>query len=265
MKIYKAGGCLRDEYMGLPIKDWDFAVELDRSHGTIEDNFKYMVGALQDSGYTIFVSTPEFVTVRAHFPRGHEQFGKTTADFVLCRKDGFSSDNRRPDEVFVGTLWDDLARRDFTCNAMAQRMGTDEIIDPFHGRDDIDNKLLRFVGNPMTRIREDALRALRGLRFTITKGFEFDGSSALAIYSEETAELLSAVDIQRVRDELLKMFRHNSLDSMTLLGAIPHWTKDAIFRDNKIKLLPALGRKIAAFDDESDEEQVRMKWWWNHV
>ncbi len=211
---------------------------------TSEEAFETMVTLLEDMGFTIFISNPEFFTVRAHFPSGHQQFGKTTADFVLCRRDGYSSDNRRPDEVFLGTLQDDLARRDFTCNAMAKGMDNDELIDPFHGREDIDNKLLRFVGDPMTRIREDALRALRGLRFAITKGFTLTPMSGEAICQQETAELLTLVSGDRVRDELKQMFSFDTQKSLLLLGDIPQYTRDAIFRDNKIKLLPTLGHKI---------------------
>ena len=118
------------------------------------------------------VRTPEFLTIRAQVPASEAKLLARTkvADFVLCRKDSASGDGRRPDSVEPGTVLDDLARRDFTMNAIARDVQTGEVLDPHGGREDIKWKTLRFVGDPMTRIREDGLRVLRGLRFMITKG-----------------------------------------------------------------------------------------------
>lgn len=255
MNLYAVGGCLRDVYMGIPeeqVKDWDFAVEMVGSYRSARDAFDLMVSDLEGEGFVVFVKNPEFFTIRAHFPRGHKQFGKKTADFVMCRKDGYSSDNRRPDSVEKGNIYDDLARRDFTCNAIARDMRTGEVIDPYNGRQDIDKKLLRFVGDPMDRIKEDGLRALRGLRFSITKGFSLTPTAAFAVCSEETAELLSRQEPQRIWEELTKMFRSDSMATMLLLASgIPEHTRDAIFHDTKLKLLPTLGHKVP--QGETDE------------
>ena len=111
MHIYQVGGSLRDECLGRPCKDFDFSVEAP--------SYEAMREHLVQDGYTIFLEKPEYLTIRARFPKGHPQ-ERVCADFVLCRKDGFYSDGRRPDTVEPGTIYDDLARRDFTMNAMAR-------------------------------------------------------------------------------------------------------------------------------------------------
>lgn len=233
--VFEVGGCVRDSLMGIKSKDIDFAVEAS--------SFDAMRDMLMREGFEIFLETPQFFTIRAHFPRTHEQFGKTTADFVLCRRDGFSSDARRPDEVFVGTLFDDLARRDFTMNAIARTM-TGELIDPFDGQKDIADRKIRFVGEPMERLREDGLRALRALRFSITKGFMIDKPAMKAINSLETAELLASVSTERVREELHKMFLADTIGSLDLLNhVVSRELFRAVFRPG-LKLLPTMGSKV---------------------
>jgi tRNA nucleotidyltransferase/poly(A) polymerase len=235
MRMWKVGGCVRDALLGKESKDIDFAVEAE--------SYEAMLAELEGQGFEIFEPRPLFATVRAHFPRDHEQFGKTTADFVLCRRDGFSSDGRRPDEIFAGTLMDDLARRDFTMNAIALDPESDALIDPFDGQSDILLGVIRFVGDPMTRLREDSLRALRALRFSITKGFTIVPESLVAIESPETAERLVSVSTERVRDELHKMFIHDTPASFALLASVPDHLRSAILRPG-LKLLPTMGKKV---------------------
>jgi len=120
---FEVGGCLRDEFKGIPSKDVDFAVEAP--------SFEAMRDELIEDGFEIFEERPEFFTIRAKVPKGNPLEDRTrVADFVMCRKDGPSSDGRRPDFVEPGTIFDDLARRDFTVNAIARNAITGEIIDP---------------------------------------------------------------------------------------------------------------------------------------
>ena len=163
MQVYEVGGCVRDSLLGIPSKDVDF-VCVAASYAAMRT---WMVG----QGFKLWLEKPEFVTIRASVPQNHPLRARTRdADFVLARRDAPSSDGRRPDWVEAGTLADDLARRDFTVNALAR--GEDGvIIDLFGGRDDLAAKTLRFVGEPMARIREDGLRVLRGFRFMVTKGY----------------------------------------------------------------------------------------------
>ena len=230
MRMFQVGGCVRDKLMGIESKDIDFAVEAESFHA--------MEAELVDQGFEIFTENPEFFVIRAHFPRDHEQFGKTTADFVLCRRDGFSTDSRRPDQVFPGTLFDDLARRDFTMNAIAQGLDG-ELIDPHGGVKDIENGVIRFVGDPHTRLQEDGLRAIRGLRFMVTKGFIMHSQTWNQINASSTIRFLNAVSTERIRDELHKMFWHDTIKSFDLLNTINPNLLEAILRPG-IKLLPSM-------------------------
>src|SRR5258708_6300213 len=107
---------------------------------------------LYERGFHIFEERPEHVTLRARFPKSTGRHDG--CDFVLCRKDGPSSDGRHPDFVEVGVLADDLARRDFSVNALAREINlatfepTGNIVDLFEGRSDLALKRLRFVGEP---------------------------------------------------------------------------------------------------------------------
>jgi tRNA nucleotidyltransferase/poly(A) polymerase len=231
MRFFEVGGCVRDELLGVPTKDIDFAVEAD--------SFEAMKGELENRGFTIFLETPEFLTIRARFPKGDILFDRMTADFVLCRKDSPGSDGRRPDFVEVGTIFDDLARRDFTVNAMAKELGFTQLLDPHKGQSDLANRTLRFVGNPADRINEDFLRVLRAFRFVITKGFTLAPETEDAIMDPAIAPRLAAVSVERRREELRKAFMHDTLGSLELLMRFPEVTRDAIFEDG-LRLAPTL-------------------------
>lgn len=243
--VYEVGGCVRDELLGVPTKDYDYAVDLSEhrlSDGhtihTIPAAFVLMRRYLQNAGFEIFVESPEYATIRARFPRGDrpKSLKPITADFVLCRKDGPSSDGRRPDYVEVGTLADDLARRDFTVNALARPVDIytgargSAIIDYHDGLNDLNLRRLRFVGDPMERLREDGLRALRAIRFKITKGFEFHDSTREALRDPETPSLLAGTSVERRREELERCFHHDTLATLEMLANdLPLGLKEAIF------------------------------------
>jgi len=165
----------------------------------------------------VFLVTPEFFTVRGRMPNGD------SIDVVMCRKDGSSSDGRHPDTVEAGTLLDDLARRDFTVNAMAREVDPTtlepigEIIDPFHGRQHLITGVLRCVGVTSMRFEEDGLRVLRAVRFSITKDLEFCPDLGINLemghwwtFAGET------VSAERIREELTKMFKHSTARTMTM-------------------------------------------------
>jgi len=224
IKMFEVGGCVRDDLMGIPTKDIDFAV--------IAPSFQAMRSHLVAEGFVLHVEHPEFVTIRAGVPKGHVLRERTRdADFVLARKDSAGSDGRRPDFVEPGTLADDLARRDFTVNAMARDPLTGDLIDPHGGQDDLRNGVLRFVGNPSERIAEDGLRVLRGLRFCITKGLEPTVDTWDALCSRDAARMLGLVSAERVRDEVERMMVHNTLGTLDLMADIPALTRLHIFRD----------------------------------
>lgn len=233
IRLYEVGGAVRDELMGLKSKDVDFAVEAP--------SFQAMLDHIQhDLGLKVFLAKEEFLTVRAGVPEGHRLRSRCKdADFVLCRKDGPTLDGRRPQFVEPGTILDDLARRDFTVNAMARDPFTGEIIDPHGGRFDIAGHSLRFVGDPMTRIREDGLRVLRAFRFSITKGLDMPRRDFLAAVSDEAAEMLRCVSVERIRDEVQKMFLHDPIKTMRLMAGFSGAMLSAIFRDG-LRLTPTL-------------------------
>src|SRR6478735_3634586 len=121
IQMYLVGGAVRDGLIGKPTKDYDYTVVVDSKFGfSADDAYVFMLDELQARGFKIFLDTPEYFTVRAQFPKGDERRARQTADFVLARKDGPYSDGRRPDWVKVGTLEDDIFRRDFTVNALAE-------------------------------------------------------------------------------------------------------------------------------------------------
>lgn len=228
MEFHEVGGCVRDELLGVPSKDIDFAVEA-RSFAEME---RFLVG----EGFTVFLRTPEFLTIRARFPRNRAIFGRedmesTTADFVLCRKDGAYSDGRRPDEVIPGTIFDDLARRDFTINAMARNLRTGEILDPFNGQQHLNDRLLVAVGSAEERFREDALRSLRAIRFMVTKGFRANIDIIEALKSEWLPPLLASVSRERVRDEMRKAFAKDTVRTLDLLWSLTPEFVEAVFTD----------------------------------
>ena len=201
---YMVGGCVRDEIMGLKSKDIDFVM--------LAPSFEAMRAEILKEGHTIFLEKPEYQVIRAH----HAVFG--AVDYTLARKDGKYSDGRHPDNTtIVLELEQDLARRDFTCNAIAKDIRTGEIVDPFFGRRHIADKMLHAVGNAHDRFAEDRLRVFRALRFSIQKGFTLSSEIIQAINTLNIKDY-DAVSTERIREELLKMFVANTRDSITLLS-----------------------------------------------
>jgi tRNA nucleotidyltransferase/poly(A) polymerase len=227
IKVYEVGGAVRDRILGIPNKDIDFAVEAP--------SYDHMREFILERG-RIYLENPEFFTIRAHIDRMFPG-APLDADFVLCRKEGTYTDGRRPDEVFVGTIYDDLARRDFTINAIAINMDTGEILDPYNGIKDIERGLIRCVGNPEARFKEDALRMVRALRFSVTKHMGIHESIARILRSEHNVKLLRNVSEDRKKDELIKMFKYDTLSSLRLLESFPKLS-EYLFEDGSLWLKP---------------------------
>lgn len=190
-KAYVVGGCVRDSIMGREPNDWDVTTDADpeqiqklfASFRTVETGIKH--------GTVLIVS------------------GKTPVETTTFRIDGEYSDNRHPDKVtFTKNIIDDLARRDFTINAMAYN-DTDGLIDPFDGQNDIRNKIIRCVGDADTRFNEDALRIMRAIRFSSVLNFSIEEKTAEAIIRNEN--LLSGIACERIITELLKLLCGNNV------------------------------------------------------
>lgn len=223
MKKYQVGGFVRDRLLGARSKDLDYVV--------LAPSYEEMREWVAQQG-TIFLEKPEFWTIRAQIP------GSLPADFVLARKDGQYSDGRRPDSVSVGTLHDDLSRRDFTVNAIAYDEETDEYIDPFDGQTDIKNRVLRCVGNAYDRFFEDSLRMLRAIRFSLTKGFEILPSITDCFSNQQLLTRLADIKDERKQGELEKCFAYNTIATLRFFSYFPDLMR-AVF-SGKLWLLPTL-------------------------
>ena len=206
VKIYLVGGAVRDRIIGVESKDLDYVI-IGLNYNGMK---KYIVDILH---MRIVVETPNYGVIRAIHPK------LGCVDFALPRID-VSPDGRQSEVKFVKTIEEDLARRDFTMNAIALLVDpitleeTTEYIDPFDGKADISNKLIRFVGDPVLRIQEDELRVLRALRFSITKSFRLDPSTIDAIFKYKISNKVSN---ERIFEELNKMFAVSNSESMYML------------------------------------------------
>ena len=226
--------------LGLPVKDYDYTVVAEGiTDGDAQRGYGLMKAELEEDGFKVFLETPEYFTIRARFPKGHPN-EKITADFVLARKEGPYSDGRRPDWVKVGTLEDDIMRRDFTVNALAMEEGSDDIIDLVGGLDDLRDMRLRAVGDPTDRLTEDALRAFRAVRFSVTKGFFIEDDLAFAMNKVNVREALrNNISSERIKDELHRCFAFDTVGTIMFLAE--HYpTYLNIMTDKGIWLEPTL-------------------------
>ncbi len=221
MRMFLVGGSVRDFVMGRQSSDVDFAVEAS--------TFDEMVLKLRDMGLKVWQARPEFVTLRGAMPyrmlAGKYTFdrewsgdpnGIVNADFTLCRAETMYTDKRHPDTVTPTTIECDLLRRDYTANAIAMREdGT--LLDPQGGESDIKLGVLRTVGQPEDRLREDPLRILRAVRFTVTHGLIPDEQLAAALNDSEIVDSLSTLPVERVREELNQALSHSWRQTLLLL------------------------------------------------
>jgi tRNA nucleotidyltransferase/poly(A) polymerase len=215
-KLFKVGGCVRDSFLGLDSKDIDFTFVLDNLEQTVEEGFLQMEQWMKDNGFEIFLSTPDMFTIRGKFPKDHINAG-LVADFVMARKEiGYVEGTRKPILV-LGTLEDDLIRRDFTLNAMA--ISEDEtLIDLFNGRKDLESKILNTPLPASQTMMDDPLRILRALRFTITKDFTMSQDIWEAMKQPAILQKLEqTVSGERIREEIMKMMKHDTPRSFRLL------------------------------------------------
>lgn len=184
-EAYVVGGCVRDSILGLAPDDWDVCTEAE-----------------PDEMKDCFIGLRSVDTGIQHGTVTAISQGKPV-EVTTYRIDGTYSDGRHPDDVtFTRSLKEDLARRDFTINAMAYDPEKG-LIDPFSGREDLKQHLIRCVGEPEKRFSEDALRILRALRFSSKLGFEIEEETAGAV--REMAETVRKVARERVGIEFTKL------------------------------------------------------------
>jgi tRNA nucleotidyltransferase/poly(A) polymerase len=234
-KIFKVGGCVRDGLLGVKTKDIDFTFVLDDLNKTVEEGFKEMEQWMIDQGFTIFLSVPEMFTIRAKFPSDHK-FAKLDADFVMARKEvGYVKGTRRP-ILELGTLEDDLVRRDFTVNAMAEDEDGN-LIDLFNGVDHLKFKMLITPLDTNVTMNDDPLRLIRALRFSITKNFRISNDIWNELNNFDYDEKMGVVSIERIREELLKCFKHDTLKTLNKLNEFKY-LRDYVFKNNILWLKP---------------------------
>lgn len=183
-KAYIVGGFIRDKLLGL--KSFDMDITTSANPDQILETFK---------DFKTIELGKKFGTIKVLYK--DQEFEITT-----FRKESGYSDKRHPDEItFTKDIKEDLKRRDFTINAIAYRNGY--YVDPFSGKKDLKEKIIRAVGNPDDRIKEDALRSLRAVRFATKLGFRIEDSLKKAIIDH--ASDIEDISKERVRDELDKI------------------------------------------------------------
>ena len=209
---YAVGGCVRDSLLGRTPQDWDLCTSARPEQ----------VLALFGEGQCIPTGLQHgTVTIK---------YGGQLYETTTFRTEGAYTDGRHPDEVhFVPDVRQDLARRDFTINAMAYN-DAEGLIDPFGGQQDLQQGILRAVGDPATRFEEDALRILRLYRFAARFGFAIDpptGQAARALCAH-----LDCVSVERIEEELSKLLAASApaayLDEKILKVIIPELSAPAL-------------------------------------
>jgi tRNA nucleotidyltransferase/poly(A) polymerase len=236
-KFYEVGGKIRDEILGLQSKDVDYvAVPSDtllEKYKSAHEMYVVLETFLLNEKFEIFLSTPDCFTIRAKFPKDHKYQG--VADFVMARKEiGYVEGTRTP-IIVPGTLKDDLERRDFTVNAMAK--GEDgKIIDLFDGMNDLKRMVLITPLPPEQTFNDDPLRVLRAVRFAITKGFSLKFLDYY-INNYDYENKMSVVSTDRIREELYKCFKHDTMGTLDMLNDYPT-LKRYIFENKLMWLKP---------------------------
>lgn len=219
-EAFVVGGCVRDSVMGRQPNDWDVCTSASpqetrdcfRNYQTIDIGIKHgtvgIIFQMKDSGCVDCFDTYYDVV-----------------EITTYRIDGEYRDSRHPEAVtFTKKIGEDLARRDFTMNAIAYN-GETGYVDPFCGQEDIRSGIIRTVGEPAQRFDEDALRIMRGLRFSAQLGFSIEGNTAAAML--EMAENVRKVSAERVQTELVKLISGSYVDrvmeshSAVLVKAVP--------------------------------------------
>lgn len=208
-EAYPVGGCVRDLLLKKEPKDWDVATNARPEE--IQKIFSTFAGATADKPATVYENNFGTVGIKT---RSDEPSLKIV-EITTFRIEGGYSDSRHPDSVkFADKVEDDLGRRDFTVNAIAIRLPTNNsqpatnnrkefLIDPYNGQEDLKNKLIRAVGKPEDRFKEDALRMLRAVRFACQLEFSIEKNTEEAI--RENAHLLKKISKERIRDEFSKI------------------------------------------------------------
>jgi tRNA nucleotidyltransferase/poly(A) polymerase len=232
VQLYEVGGFIRDEFINKLLdedrkpKDLDFAVEADGGWTEIKQ-------WVLDQGFRIHDEHSRYCTLRCGVPPEHPLRQRVhDADFAMCRADGMYLDGRHPEDVSPASIWEDLSRRDARMNAIARNVNTGEILDPHRGLDDIKNRIVDTVGEPMDRWREDGIRILRHVRQAVQLDFGLASRVWVAMSDPEAHDLLRAQFKEQRQAELARMFRADTIRSMAILHELGQDFIQAAFADN---------------------------------
>jgi len=252
-EAYLVGGCVRDLVLNKTPKDWDVATNATPEQ--IQELF-------EETYYNNTFGTVGVVNENEVDPT------TKVVEVTPYRTEGTYTDNRRPDTVQFGvSLEEDLARRDFTVNAIAYDAIKGHTVDPYKGHGDLEAKTLRAVGDPNERFQEDALRMLRAIRLAAQLGFAIEAETYAALTTN--AKLLANISKERIRDELTKTIMSpapmEALLHMKHTGLLEYVLPDLLrgdgIKQNQAHSYPVLEHLLRALQHAADKDwplEVRL-------
>ena len=224
-EVFAVGGGVRDSLLGKEPDDWDLCTSATPDE---------MINALKN--YTTIPTGLKHGTITV---KSDNRF----IEITTYRSDGEYSDCRHPNDViFVKSLEEDLKRRDFTINAFAYNQKGD-IIDLFNGRQDLENKIIRCVGVPDKRFKEDALRIIRALRFATVLGFDIESNTEKALF--ENINLLSEISAERILSELKKIILSSNPDIIQKYKSVFEYVFGVTLIEKDISMIGLMPKDIS--------------------
>lgn len=217
-KIFVVGGSVRDELIGREASDIDYAIEAP--------TFNEMKSFILDHSKQIFLERPEYGIIRYLSTEGVPE------DMSLCAKVRDSSGRI----LEVGSIEEDLKTRDFTMNALARAKIGNQLIDPFDGKVDIKNKIIRCVTNPRDTFQNDPARILRAIRFKVQFDFSYDEELSEYMHGVHDFALLKQVDLERLRQEMDKCLKVSTLKTLEELSKLNRHCRTILFQHHGIEL-----------------------------
>ena len=221
--LFLVGGVVRDSFINQKIKSPD----LDLTTNATPDQIRALVKPVADA---VWLQGERFGTIGL-------RIGEIRMEITTHRSESYITSSRKPSVTFSLNLEDDLSRRDFTVNAMAFELDTGNFFDPFNGRSDLENKILRTPLSPSESFNDDPLRILRAARFSA--GYELKPVQEIVDTAKDLAERILIVSAERIREEVLKLL------------ALENPTKGFEFLE-KVDLLP----KILSFEFNLDNQNL---------
>ncbi len=240
---YLVGGSVRDMFLGYNINDFDITTN-----------------ALPEDLKELF---PNAILFGEKFGTIMIKEGNFNVEITTLRKDSEYLDSRHPKEVtFINDINIDLKRRDFTMNAIAYDFNKDQIIDIFDGIKDIKNKVIRSVGNPDDRFKEDALRLIRAVRFSFKLNFDIEEDTFISIL--KNAKLINNISKERIRDEFLKIIKNENssvgVDMLRKAGLLEYIIPELIVcvgvKQNKYHSLDVYNHLLLSMDKA--DERIKL-------